>query len=525
MNKHSLRGHCDKAREQLRAGKYNRAIAHCRALLMLYPRYVPAYTIMGEAYLAKGEHAEAANLFRRTLGADPEATIPYAGLGLIYEERGLLEEAIWQLERAFELAPHNKEIRASLLDLYTQRDATLLSKIELTRAGLARIYARGHLYPKAIGEFRDLLRKEPMRMDLRVALAEALWQDGRYEGAAIISQGVLDLAPNCLKANLILGEIWLRDKDHEADGRALLDQAQMLDPENAVAQSLFGDRSPLAPRIVPVPPHVIGEVGEVETVAQAKIATEVETTAEAEIAAEAEITAESETTAEAEIAAEGEIAAGTEPLAPHQEAPETLAGLEAEETSLDVSLPMEDILTPLEEMAKMLGAEPETLPGAMIETPSYLEHWGDHTLGTSIQAGELSLPGTLSKVPWEPAVEEETKDFYVAGSKPEVTRIENLQELVMADPTNHSARLRFARAYWQDDQLDQALEEYRPIAAKSSDVLGRVINDLEEIGSQHPDNLVAHELLGEAYTQANRPQDALHIFQKLYMDLRKQSAL
>lgn len=95
----------------------------------------------------------------------------------------------------------------------------------------------------------------------------------------------------------------------------------------------------------------------------------------------------------------------------------------------------------------------------------------------------------------------------------------------MADPSDYSTRLKFARAYWQDDQLDQALEEYQPIAARASDVLGRVINDLEEIASQHPDNLVAHELLGEAYTQANRPQDALYIFQKLYTDLRKQSAV
>ena len=142
MSEHSLRARYEKARRLLRAGQYDRAVAHCRVLLMLYPKYVPAYTIMGQAYLAKGEHAEAANLFRRTLGADPEATIPYAGLGLIYEERGLLEEAIWQLERAFELAPQNKEIRASLLDLYTQRDATPLSRVKLTRAGLARMYAR-----------------------------------------------------------------------------------------------------------------------------------------------------------------------------------------------------------------------------------------------------------------------------------------------------------------------------------------------------------------------------------------------
>ena len=160
-----------------------------------------------------------------------------------------------------------------------------------------------------------------------------------------------------------------------------------------------------------------------------------------------------------------------------------------------------------------------------MEPASYLEHWSDPSLGTSIQAGELVLPGTFAEDPLELAVEEETRDFYVEGSIPEAGHIENLREQVIADPSDYSARLKFARAYWQDDQLDQAIEEYRPIATKSSDVLGRVINDLEEITFQHADNLVARELLGEAYTLANRPQDALSIFQQLYTDLRKQSAV
>ncbi len=640
MSEHSLRARCEQARDQLRAGEYDRAIAHCRALLMLYPKYVPPYTIMGEAYLAKGEHAEAANLFRRALGANPEATIPYAGLGLIYEERGLLEEAIWQLERAFELAPHNKEIRASLLDLYTQRDAAPPSRRKLSRAGLARVYARGHLYPKAIGEFRDLLRKDPMRIDLRVALAEALWRNGHYAGASVLCRGILALAPNCLKANLILGEIYLRDKDREADGRALLDQAQMLDPENVVAQSLFGDRSPLAPRIVPVPPHTVDGLGETEeaeavteaavleepsapeeaaeaaeveaveeaaeaveaepleeavavaeaatveearpveetleaaeaevaeepaTVAEAGEAEAVEDAAEdaeaetveepekaeeaakateAEVAAEAAIVAEvgpveepepleeAAIVAEAEVVeearpleetAEAEIAEVPAPLSLAEEAPIPWAALEAGETSLEVSLPLEDVLTPLEEIAEMMEGESETPPEAKVEWASPLGHWGEPGLDVSIQASDLSLPGTPTEGPRTPPADEETRDFFVARPQPGVSRIESLRQRVMSDPTDCSARLKFARAYWQGDQLAQALEEYRPIATRPSDVLDRVINDLEEIGAREPANRVALELLGEAYTQANRSEDALTIYRQLYTDLRKQS--
>ena len=93
----------------------------------------------------------------------------------------------------------------------------------------------------------------------------------------------------------------------------------------------------------------------------------------------------------------------------------------------------------------------------------------------------------------------------------------------MSDPTDCSARLKFARAYWQGDQLAQALEEYRPIATRPSDVLDRVINDLEEITAREPANLVALELLGEAYAQANRSKDALTIYRQLYTDLRKPS--
>jgi len=489
MAEHNLHARCEKAREQLRGGKYDRAIAHCRALLMLHPKYVPAYTIMGEAYLAKGEHAEAANLFRRTLGADPEATIPYAGLGLIYEERGLLEEAIWQLERAFELTPYNKEIRASLLDLYTQRDAVPPPRRKLNRAALARIYMSGHLYDRAISELRDLLREDPMRIDLRVALAEALWHDARCEGAAVVCQGILDLAPNCLNANLILGEIWLRDEEREPEGRALLERAQMLDPENATAQRMFGARSPLAPHIVPVPPHLTEDIDRADQLEQSE---QIDQTSD------------------------------IEPATPIEPAVETEVALDAEGPPLEVSLPLEDVVAPLEEMAKLAeegigSVQEETVAGTSTDL------WPESTADVLIQAGEIGLPGTVDESEWKPEVEEEALDFYVAKDQAGIARIENLREQVLSDPENHTARLKLARACWQRDELNQALEQYEPIVGEASEVLGKAIADLEEITSQQPGNLLALELLAQAYAQADRPADALPIYQQLYSQLRGQA--
>jgi tetratricopeptide (TPR) repeat protein len=191
-------------------------------------------------------------MFRRVLSADPEEPVAYAGLGAIYEERGLVEEAIWQMERAMELSPRNAEIRRALRNLYEKRGGLHSRRVKMTRGALARGYMRGHLYPKAIGEIRDIVQAHPHRLDLRVALAQALWHDRREQDAAAVCQGILDDLPNCLKACLMLGQVWLNsDKDERA--RSLLQVCQTLDPDNEVAQNLLGPRSPLPLRVARIP--------------------------------------------------------------------------------------------------------------------------------------------------------------------------------------------------------------------------------------------------------------------------------
>lgn len=249
----TLSGQCERAMRLVRAGKPNRAIAVCGHILGSFPSHVGTYSILGQAYLESGRHDAATDLFRRVLSADPEDVFSYACLASIHEEQGLLDEAIWHLERAFELSPGHQALRSELRRLYDERDLSPRERVKLTRGALARIHLRGQLYPKAVGELRELIALDPQRVDLRMALAEALWRDGRDGDAASECQSLLVDLPNCLKANLILGAVWL-DTEKDEEARALLQRAQSLDPRNDTAKSMFGPHSPLPPREPRLPP-------------------------------------------------------------------------------------------------------------------------------------------------------------------------------------------------------------------------------------------------------------------------------
>ena len=248
----TLSEYCDEAKELIRADSYDQAIAICRHIIKHYPKYVRAYRLMGEACLEKGDYVEAASLFKRVLGADMEDMVVRVGLGIIFDEQGALDEAIWQLERAFELGPGNAEIRAELQRLYADRDGTAPPKLKLTPAALGRLYLREELYQRAIDEFRGVLEEDPDRPDVQVALAQALWWSDQRQEAAEVCEAILERYPHCLKANLILGQILL-GSDRESEARILLDIAQAMDPENVVAHALFKDRSSLSPQPVRVP--------------------------------------------------------------------------------------------------------------------------------------------------------------------------------------------------------------------------------------------------------------------------------
>lgn len=233
----SLHAICEQARRLLEQNDTERAIAVAQYILGYFPDNLETHRILGEAYLASRQFDQAEEAFARVVNADPESIPALVGLGMTYERRGKLEQAVSEFERALEIKPDMPELRSQLLRLYTDAWGSEGAQLRLSRAGLARLYAKGHMLPQAIQEFRSVIAEHPERFDARVGLAEALWRDGQESPALAACDDIIRERNDVLKANLLLGYIKLASGN--PDGSTYWNIAQQLDPYQGVARAMF----------------------------------------------------------------------------------------------------------------------------------------------------------------------------------------------------------------------------------------------------------------------------------------------
>ncbi len=255
--------------------RYVEALAHARHILRQHPRYIGAYYLLGKTMLEADQPELAIDMFHRALNADPEHLMARIGLTIAHQRLDNLKAAIWNLERAVELNPGNQDLVDELRQLYGRRDGMEPERIPLNRTGLARLYMRGNRPSRAVEELRALLAAQPTRSDLRLGLAEAYWRDDQIVQAADTCQLVLDEMPYCLKANLLLGALWVDSGQEE--GQVYLKRAQEIDLENALANEMFGSASPLKPKQITLE-RLIYQPGAIGIDDQAKWFKKLETT-------------------------------------------------------------------------------------------------------------------------------------------------------------------------------------------------------------------------------------------------------
>ncbi|MCB8943420.1 MAG: tetratricopeptide repeat protein [Ardenticatenaceae bacterium] len=236
------------------------AITHSRYLLKQYPRHVDTYRLLGRALLENREFDDALEIFQRILSADPNDFVAYVGLSEIHREKGNLAEAIWYMERAYEMSPYDAALQEVLRELYFQRDNEVPDELPLTRAALARIYFQGELYQQASDELRSILGQNgDDRVDLQILLAETLWRDNQRVDAVDVSLKVLEKLPDSITVNAILGEIWLLTGRTE-EAQTYLQRLQALtqvdltylDPDSVVGHAFRADGAPALPQTISV---------------------------------------------------------------------------------------------------------------------------------------------------------------------------------------------------------------------------------------------------------------------------------
>lgn len=204
-------------------------VAHCLHILQSFPKHIATYRLLGKAYLEIQRYSDASDIFQRILSSVPDDFVSNVGMSIIREDESNLDAAIWHMERAFEAQPANAAIQDELRRLYGRRDGLEPPKVRLTRAALARMYAKGHLYQQAIGELRAALAEDPQRTDLQVLLAQMYFSAGLKVDAVNSASNLLKKLPFCLEANRILAAI-LPDTERAEDALIYKQQTISMDP-------------------------------------------------------------------------------------------------------------------------------------------------------------------------------------------------------------------------------------------------------------------------------------------------------
>lgn len=466
-----LQDYVSKIRDLIENDRQDEAIAHGQQVLHYFPKHVETYALLGEAFLERGLLQEATELFQRALSGDPENLTARVGLGMIYDQQGLPPEAIWQMERAFALAPGNPEVRRELGRLYGERDGEPEARLKLTRDALGRLYVRNGLFERAITEFRAVLRLDPDLPDIQVALVESLWREGRRLETVETCLSVLEQMPNCLKANLILGEIWLR-AGHNDMAMEKLNTARALDPENLVAQEMMGGDSPLPFEEVYLPELQITDEEIQRLIARLAPAAAVTFAREA-----------TEETGPEEVPGAGEV-------------PDWLQEFD------DVEGPG------LEE-----PQSPEGAPERLTEPPA-------ETAAPMPQAAESQdeMPEWLREAAAPEAVEAQTPAPAAIAATSEQRA--QLQQQVETEPGNGQARLALARLCRTDKDLDASLGHYEKLIA-DPELRPQVVDDLGSLAKENEDQSQVFQLLGDAHMKDDQLDQALEMYRKAIDALRK----
>jgi tetratricopeptide (TPR) repeat protein len=229
MSEITLQNYQQKLEQLLQDQRNDEVVQHCRHILQYYPKNVAVYRLMGMALIAGARYTEAGEVFRRVLSVYPDDFQAHVGLSRVaqHERRG--EEAIWHLERAFEQEPNNRQLLENLRDLYRQYRGIEQTRFQLTARAVAAQQIRNGLYTQAIDTLQKALQQMPNRIDLKVLLAQVLWENHYNIPAAETALEVLKQMPDCLEANRILTRLWLKEQ-RPSDAQRYLSRIEAVDP-------------------------------------------------------------------------------------------------------------------------------------------------------------------------------------------------------------------------------------------------------------------------------------------------------
>ncbi len=214
-----------------------------RHILRYWPHHLDTYVEMGMASLEAGLVADAADLFRRGLSADPEQGEMWAGLQEAAAALGLEAEAARAGRMAAGLDPEALAAGTSLPARAAQAAGT-------------------GAWRDAATLYHQVYRQAPARIDAVLGLATALLHLGRLEDCTAMAEVARAQLPYCLKAHLLaaLGGSRLGDSQRT---QIHAQMARSIDPDDQRGGAWFGTAA-LKKWLPPPPPAMLPPWDETE---------------------------------------------------------------------------------------------------------------------------------------------------------------------------------------------------------------------------------------------------------------------
>ena len=158
------------------------------------PKYALAYAALGEAYSAKYGLTEdsqwllpAVSNLKKSLQLDENLAVAHLGLGQVYADQGLPEDAIAEYRRALAIEPTMIRANYRIADIYRQQ----------------------HKTKEAIEEYSSVLERRPGDWSLYTGLGMLYSEQGDFQKAAQQFQTMIDLQPDNPVGYQDLGAVYI----------------------------------------------------------------------------------------------------------------------------------------------------------------------------------------------------------------------------------------------------------------------------------------------------------------------------
>ena len=226
----------EQARQAFREGASDRAVELAEHVIARYPRHASARLIRALKAEADGELDQALEDLRFVTSAEPLNAQAAAATARIFQQREDDARAQDEARRVVELVPDvgdNASLESALDILGVDADA-----LPMTPGVFARIHLRSGWPGTAERYARRAIDEQPDRIDIRLTLAEALWQLNRLSQCEEQCTIIFDRANDCVRAAVMLAHV-LAERGRMAEGQDLLGRAGEIDPEYLEARQML----------------------------------------------------------------------------------------------------------------------------------------------------------------------------------------------------------------------------------------------------------------------------------------------